>query len=127
MTIRDIAIAIGVDVDDGALEKLFDRLSHLRDKKISVQTQATGEDAAIRQAAEEQISDTLRQQDQTMQGILQKEQQINQEGKKKQQHKGNNVNRLGCRRAYNNLAIFRYPSLHQHLHNHPGDITCDAR
>ena len=72
MTIRDIAIAIGFDVDDGALEKLFDRLSHLRDKKISVQTQATGEDAAIRQAAEEQISDTLRQQDQTMQGILQK-------------------------------------------------------
>ena len=93
MTIRDIAIAIGFDVDDGALEKLFDRLSHLRDKKISVQTQATGEDAAIRQAAEEQISDTLRQQDQTMQGILQKEQQINQEGKKVQQQTQKEVQR----------------------------------
>ena len=93
MTIRDIVIAIGFDVDDGALEKLFDRLSHLRDKKISVQTQATGEDAAIRQAAEEQISDTLRQQDQTMQGILQKEQQINQEGKKVQQQTQKEVQR----------------------------------
>ena len=93
MTIRDIAIAIGFDVDDGALEKLFDRLSHLRDKKISVQTQATGEDTAIRQAAEEQISDTLRQQDQTMQGILQKEQQINQEGKKVQQQTQKEVQR----------------------------------
>lgn len=76
MTIRDIAIAIGFDVDDAALKKVFERLNNLKDKTVKVQAQSSADDASVRQAAEEQVSAALQEQNQTTQEILQNEREI---------------------------------------------------
>lgn len=77
MTIRDIAIAIGFDVDDAALKKVFERLNDLKDKTVKVQAQNPADDTSARQAAEEQVSTVLQEQSQTTQEILQNEREIN--------------------------------------------------
>ena len=77
MTIRDIAIAIGFDVDDAALKKVFERLNDLKDKTVKVQAQNPADDTSVRQAAEEQVSTVLQEQSQTTQEILQNEREIN--------------------------------------------------
>lgn len=76
MTIRDIAIAIGFDVDDAALKKVFERLNDLKDRTVKVQAQSSADDASVRQAAEEQVSAALQEQNQTTQKILQNEREI---------------------------------------------------
>lgn len=77
MTIRDIAIAIGFDVDDAALKKVFERLNDLKDKTVKVQAQNPADDTSARRAAEEQVSTVLQEQSQTTQEILQNEREIN--------------------------------------------------
>ncbi len=81
MTIRDIAIAIGFDVDDAALNKVFERLKNLKDRTVKVQAQSSADDTSARQAAEQEVSAVLQEQNQTTQEILQNERRINDSAK----------------------------------------------
>lgn len=77
MTIREIAIAIGFQVDDSSLEKLSKKLNRLKDQKVSLHPQKSS-DTADRNAAEQKVNETLKQQSEQKEDLFKKEEEITQ-------------------------------------------------